>query len=75
MGGIERVGDTFWAVKQYGGIFLAVGVFPFFGCNDFGGGGTSENKNRAVNRRITGTARRDGSQNAVLPVPSAGTVI
>ena len=32
-------GGIFSAVMQYGGNFLAVGGFPFFGGNDFGGRG------------------------------------
>ena len=32
----------FWAVMPYGGIYLAVGVFSFFGGNGFGGGGKTK---------------------------------
>ena len=32
----------FWAVMPYGGNFLAVGGFSFFGGNGFGGGGKTK---------------------------------
>ena len=35
-------GDNFSAVIPYGGIFLAVGGFSFFGGNEFGGGGKTK---------------------------------
>ena len=37
--GKPKYGGIFSAVMQYGGKFLAVGVFSFFGGNDFGGSG------------------------------------
>ena len=44
---------------QYGGNFLAVGGFSFFGDNDFDGGGNT--KNLTLNRHITGTAHQGGN--------------
>ena len=35
----NKYGDIFSAVMHYGGNFLAVGGFSFFGGNDFGGSG------------------------------------
>ena len=37
--GKPKYGGIFSAVMQYGGKFLAVGVFSFFGGNDSGGSG------------------------------------
>ena len=37
-----KYGGIFSAVMQYGGNFLAVGDFSFFGGNDFGGSGKTK---------------------------------
>ena len=37
-----KYGDIFSAVMQYGGNFLAVGGFSFFGGNDFGENGKTK---------------------------------